>query len=144
MIFREAFVTEIPQLHTIRMAVKENALNNPALVNEKDYVAYLTTRGKGWVCERGSTIVGFDIGDLVENNVWALFIQPGYEGKGIGQQLLSILLDWYFSNAKTFIWLSTAPGTRADQFYRRFGWKETGRQSNGEVRFEMNAEEWRV
>ena len=77
MTFREAQVTDIPQLAKLRLAVKENALSNPALVTDKDYETYLTVRGKGWLCEEDNKVVGFAIGDLEKNNVWALFIDLG-------------------------------------------------------------------
>jgi len=140
--FREATVADIPQLSFVRLSVKENALSNPALVTVDDYVQFLTVRGKGWACEAEGRIVGFAIGDLAANNVWALFIQPGYEGQGIGRQLLTQLLNWYFSNTSATIWLGTAPGTRAEQFYRSFGWQPTGKQPNGEIRFELTASAW--
>ena len=142
--FREALITDIPQLSAVRLAVKENVLSNPALVTQQDYVDFLSERGKGWVCEVNGQIVGFAIGDLVKNNVWALFVQPGYEGQGIGRELLILLLDWYYSNTNETIWLSTAPNTRAATFYRSFGWKEAGVQPNGELRFELTAEDWGV
>ena len=41
-----------------------------------------TVRGKAWVCEISSQIVGFAIVDLKENNIWALFIDPKFEKKG--------------------------------------------------------------
>lgn len=85
--FREATTADIPQMHRVRNAVKENALSNPNLVKEADYMEYLSRRGKGWVCEVDSRIVGFAIADVIENNIWALFIEPGFEGKGIGRQL---------------------------------------------------------
>ena len=144
MTFREAQLTDIPQMSAIRMAVKENVLSNPALVTQKDYEEYLTLRGKGWVCEIDGCVVGFAIGDLVKNNVWALFIHPDHEGKGIGKTLLSLLLTWYFAQTNETIWLSTAPNSRAAAFYRRFGWTETGITQTGEIRFALNAEQWAV
>lgn len=129
-------------MSAVRLAVKENALSDPALITKKDYEDYITVRGRGWVCETDSGIVGFVIGDLVKNNVWALFVQPGFEGKGIGKTLLTLLLDWYFAQTTTTIWLSTAPHSRAATFYRRFGWQETGRQPNGEIRFELAQDQW--
>lgn len=131
-------------MSAVRLAVKENVLSNPALVTQQDYVDYLSERGKGWVCEIDGQIVGFAIGDLVKNNVWALFVQPGFEGQGIGRELLILLLDWYYSNTNETIWLSTAPNTRAATFYRSFGWKEAGVQPNGELKFELTAEDWGV
>ena len=102
----------------------------------------MTTRGKGWVCEINSEIVGFAIADLKENNIWALFIHPEHEGKGIGKQLHQLMLDWYFNQQKNSVWLGTAPNTRAESFYRKAGWRETGVRPNGEIRFEMTRDEW--
>jgi GNAT superfamily N-acetyltransferase len=143
MTYREALLTDIPQMSVIRLAVKENVLSNPALVTQKDYEEYLTLRGKGWVCERDGSLVGFAIGDLVKNNVWALFIHPGHEGKGIGKTLLTLLLTWHFTQTNETIWLSTAPNSRAATFYRRFGWSEVGLTQSGEIRFELNSQ-WAI
>jgi hypothetical protein len=43
---------------------------------------------------------------------------------------------------KENVWLSTSPGTRAEQFYRKAGWKETGIYGKGEIKFEMTKEEF--
>jgi GNAT superfamily N-acetyltransferase len=142
--FREALITDIPQMSAVRQAVKENTLSNPALITEQDYVDFLSQRGKGWVCEVDGQIVGFAIGDLVKHNVWALFVQPDFEGQGVARELLITLLDWYYGETKETIWLSTAPDTRAADFYRSFGWKEAGKLPNGELRFELSAEDWGV
>jgi GNAT superfamily N-acetyltransferase len=100
MIFRKALVTDIPQMQIVRHAVKENVLSDPALVTNADCEIYLTQRGKGWVCEINREIVGFAIADLQENNIWALFILRQHEGKGIGQHLHKLMLDWYFEQNK--------------------------------------------
>jgi GNAT superfamily N-acetyltransferase len=139
---REATAKDIPQLHLIRISVKENSLSRPYLISTKDYEEYLVNRGKGWVCEIDNVIVGFAIVDLFDHNVWALFIQPGFDRKGIGKKLHDEMLSWYFNESIVTLWLSTAPGTRAEKFYRTAGWKQNGFQSNGEVRFEMRAEDW--
>lgn len=141
---REALITDIPQMNTIRQAVKESALSNPDLASQQDYADYLSKRGKGWVCEVDNQVVGFAIGDLEKHNVWALFVQPEYEAQGIGRELLITLLDWYYSQTQETIWLSTAPDTQAADFYRSFGFKETGLLPNGELKFELTADDWGV
>ena len=141
--FREATIQDIPQMHTIRIAVKENILPDPSMIKEEDYANFLTVRGKGWVCEIEKEIVGFAIIDLKEKNIWALFVHPAHERKGVGKRLQQIMLDWYFENNDETVWLGTSPGTRAENFYRRAGWKDVGKRANGEIKFEMTKEEWK-
>lgn len=144
MIYREALTSDIKQIQVVRNAVKENVLSNPGLVTDKDCVEYLTLRGKGWVCEKDGIIVGFAIADLIDNNIWALFVHPDFEKNGIGKTLHNIMLDWYFAQQKEMVWLSTGPNTRAEKFYALQGWRETGLYGKGETKFEMTAEEWRL
>jgi GNAT superfamily N-acetyltransferase len=139
---REATISDIPQLQYIRNQVKENILSDPVLVTDDDCKDYITNRGKGWVAETENLIIGFSIVDLQQQNVWALFIHPDYEGMGIGKKLHNIMLDWYFSQTKKTIWLGTEPKTRAEKFYRKCGWKEVGIHGKGEIKFEMQFEEW--
>ncbi len=142
MIIREATIADITQMQIVRNAVKENMLSNPNLVTDEDCAAFITARGKGWVCEINDEIIGFSIVDLKENNIWALFLKPEFEKKGIGKQLHDIMLDWYFSQTKTNVWLGTSPNTRAENFYRKAGWKEIGMHGKGEIKFEMSYEDW--
>ena len=142
LIYREAELTDIPQIQVVRNAVKENMLSDPALVSDKDCEEFLTERGKGWVCETDNTIVGFAIVDMKENNLWALFIHPLFEAKGIGRVLHDRMINWYFDQTFDKVWLGTAPGTRAENFYRKAGWKEAGMHGTREVKFEMNFEDW--
>ena len=140
--FREATIQDIPQMHTIRIAVKENILPDPSMIKEEDYANFLTVRGKGWVCEIEKEIVGFAIIDLKEKNIWALFVHPDFENNSIGKRLHDIMLRWYFDQTKETIWLGTAPGTRAEKFYRKAGWKEVGVHGKGEIKFEMTYTDW--
>lgn len=143
MIFREANIADIPQIQIVRHSVKENTLSDPALVTDQDCETFITIRGKGWVCESDGQIVGFAIADLQEHNIWALFVHPDMEGKGIGKRLQAMMLDWYFSQTKETVWLGTSPGTRAEQFYKKTGWVEAGFHGKEEIRFEMTYALWR-
>ena len=142
MTFREATISDIPGMQIVRNSVKENQLSNPALVTDKDCEGFITDRGMGWVCEADHNVVGFAIADLKENNIWALFVRPEYEGMGIGKKLHELMLNWYFSQGKEMVWLGTAPNSRAALFYRKAGWKETGTHGEKEIKFEMNKTDW--
>ena len=144
MIFREARLSDIPQIQVVRHSVKENVLSDPSLVTDKDCEEFLTMRGKGWVCEINGVVVGFSIADLKEKNVWALFVHPDHEAKGIGKRLHKEMLDLYFTQTKEKVWLGTAPNSRAENFYRLNGWKEVGMHGKGEIKFEMSFEDWNL
>ena len=142
MIFREAHINDIAQIQIVRHSVKENVLSDPSLVTDKDCEEFLTVRGKGWICEANEKIVAFAIIDVKEKNIWALFVHPEYEQQGIGKKLHNIMLDWYFDQYDSPLWLGTAPRTRAESFYKRSGWRETGTHGKGEIKFEMTRNNW--
>jgi GNAT superfamily N-acetyltransferase len=141
--FREARKEDISQIQNVRNSVKENTLSDPALVTDQDCEDYLFSRGKGWVCEIEDRIIGFAIVDMKDHNVWALFVQPGFDGKGIGKRLHDDMLNWYFSQTNVTIWLGTAPNTRAEKFYRKAGWNQVGIHGKGEIKFEVTYQEWK-
>ena len=140
---RVAETRDIPQIQVVRNLVKENRLSDPGLVPDSDVEDYMNRRGKGWVGEINTQVVGFAIADLVDNNIWALFIHPDFERTGIGKKLHDEMLNWYFSQSDKTVWLGTAPETRAEIFYRNAGWKEVGLHGKGEIKFEMTKDEWK-
>jgi GNAT superfamily N-acetyltransferase len=89
-----------------------------------------------------SRIVGFAIGDFPDSNVYALFVEAEYEGRGVGRLLHDTMMDWFFSAGAETVWLSTDPNTRAERFYRAAGWSFRGTEANGELRFEMSRASW--
>ncbi len=139
---RTATLADIPQIQIVRHSVKENMQSDPALVTDADCAEYLTQRGRGWVAEEDGAIVGFAIVDLQDRNIWALFLKPEFEGRGIGRELQQLMLDWYFGQTMETVWLGTAPGTRAASFYRKSGWIAVGMHGKNEIKFEMRFEDW--
>ena len=139
---RFAEAKDIDRIQVIRNLVKENRLSDPNLVPDKDVEDYMFRRGKGWVCEIDNAIIGFAIADLIENNIWALFVHPDFEKLGAGKKLHDEMMNWYFANTDKPVWLGTAPDTRAEKFYRKAGWKEIGLHGKGEIKFEMTKEDW--
>ncbi|MBK8516501.1 MAG: GNAT family N-acetyltransferase [Saprospiraceae bacterium] len=144
MIIREAQIDDINQIQIVRNSVIENTLSAPNLVTDEDCKEFMTVRGKGWVCEIDNQIVGFAIADLKEKNIWALFLNPKFEKKGIGQLLHKTMLDWYFTQTRDTVWLGTAFNTRAEKFYRKAGWTEVGKNGTKEIKFEMTFDDWTI
>lgn len=90
---RRARPADIPAMARIRLSVTENTLSDPARVTLQMYHDYLDLRGRGWVCRSGGTIVGFGYASRDDASIWALFVQPGYEGRGIARRLLALAVD---------------------------------------------------
>ncbi|MGC4039907.1 MAG: GNAT family N-acetyltransferase [Flavobacterium sp.] len=142
MILREAKIADIGQIQIVRNSVTENTLSDPNLVTDDDCADFITQRGKGWVCEIDGRIIGFAIADLADENIWALFLHPDFENKGIGRKLHDTMLDWYFATGKEYVWLGTSPDTRAETFYRKSGWAANGTHGKSEIKFEMTRLNW--
>ncbi|MBK6596476.1 MAG: GNAT family N-acetyltransferase [Proteobacteria bacterium] len=134
---RVAELVDIEAMHRIRLAVRENVLSDPTKVQPKDYVDYLQQRGRGWVFEVDGVIAGFAIADASARSVWALFVSPAYEGRGIGRQLHDTMLKWLFDLNPEPVTLGTQPGTRAAGFYAAAGWQLIGSSSSGEAQYQL-------
>lgn len=133
---RVATRDDVDALHRVRLAVRENVLSRPDRVTHADYVEHLERRGRGWLAEVDGVVVGFAIGRSGDGNVWALFVDPAHEGRGIGRALHDTMVAWMFALGLERLWLTTDPGTRAEAFYRARGWREAGREG-AELRFEL-------
>lgn len=124
--------SDIPALMTIRSAVRENVLSDPAKVPAGAYCPFIDGRGL-WLWEEAGRILGFAAADPANGSVWALFVDPAEEGRGIGRALLSSVL----SDLRRAGWararLSTQPGSRAERFYRRAGWLDAGIAADGDL-----------
>ena len=135
--FRRAEIADIPAISEIRLAVTENVLSNPSSITPKMCEDYLDALGRGWVGVSGQLIVGFSFAALEDQSIWALFVRPGFEGRGVGKALLGLATDWLFENGAERIILSTAVETRADGFYLAQGWTRGEMKNDLEVQFSL-------
>jgi GNAT superfamily N-acetyltransferase len=133
---RSAQRADIAGMHRVRMSVHENRLVSMQLT-EADYVDAIESRGRGWVVELDGTIVAFAIGDAINGSIWALFVEPGFEGRGFGRQLHDEMVSWLWQQGHERLWLTTDSGTRAQRFYEIAGWRIIGPAAREEVRLEL-------
>jgi len=131
---RIANANDIPALKAVRNSVQENALSDPANIVDSDYRWFVANPGVV-LWEENGEVVGFSAADPRNGSIWALFVSPGYEGRGIGSALLARSCESLKSVGLQRAWLTTDPGTRAERFYLAAGWTAVGRKSN-EVLFE--------
>lgn len=135
-VVRQACREDIPAMHKVRQAVRENKLGAHTRINEEAYIPYLVTIGRGWVLEEDGTVVAFAIGESETGNIWALFVHEDHEGKGYGKRVQEPMVDWLFAQGLARIHLTTGAGTRAQGFYAATGWTLTGIDSYGDAVYE--------
>lgn len=130
---RPAVMAEIPALMRIRLGVRENTFN-PARVSPAD-VVWFVENAPVWVWEEAGDLRGFSAGDPRDGSLWALFVDPAWEGRGIGTALLAQACASLAAAGHRTVTLDTEPGTRAADFYRRRGWVDQGLDSAGQRLF---------
>ena len=126
---RKATEADIPRLVEIRSAVWENKLRDVSLVTLDDYRWFIANPGV-FVCDEDGRVVGFSAGDPRDGSIWALFIDPAYEGRGFGRSLLGQACTTLRAAGCKRLWLKTLPGTRAQTFYLKAGWKIVGMEGD--------------
>jgi len=136
-VIRVAGLSDIEAMQRVRVSVHENTLQDYSVLTPSIYKLNMVDYGCGWVCEKRGRIVGFSIANLKKQHVWALFVEPGEEGLGIGRALHDTMITWLRENGATRISLDTESGTRAERFYELAGWQLLRTDEQGESFYEM-------
>ena len=131
---RRALPQDIDQMIRIRGAVRENRLRDPASVSRADY-DWFVAQERIWLADLDGQIAGFAAGDPRDGTIWALFVDPGQEGAGLGAALLAKVCEDLAADGHATLRLSTDPGTKAARLYARLGWEEQGLLADGEMEF---------
>ncbi len=144
-VVREAIATDLPGISRVRTSVRENLLTAEQLrargITNESVAASFLADSKGWVAEHAGEIVAFAIADRGALSVFALFVLPEWEDRGLGSRLLDLATGWLRENGAGVIWLSTGAGTKAAGFYERRGWVAAGRHEHGDIRYEIDLSE---
>jgi GNAT superfamily N-acetyltransferase len=145
LIFRQATAADMPGISHVRQSVIENPLSIEQLAargitNESVAASFLKDL-KGWVAIDGGNVVGFSMADRASRSLYALFVRPEYERRGIGGHLYDLALQWLRDNSAERVWLTTSPGTKAAAFYEHRGWIAVDEDGYGDVRYELRRNE---
>ncbi|MEM6438856.1 MAG: GNAT family N-acetyltransferase [Pseudomonadota bacterium] len=117
---RRAGPDDVDRILQIRAEVRENRLSDPSAVRRPQTLAFVD-RGLIHVAETARGVDGFSAADPDDGFLWALFVAPQAEGRGLGAALLAAALADLRASGLTSARLETDPGTRAEGVYRRRG-----------------------
>jgi GNAT superfamily N-acetyltransferase len=138
--YRVAEERDIRDMIVVRLAVVENRLSDPGKLTPQMWLDALEQSGSActWVCEVEGRIVGFSAARIRECDIWALFVAPEFEGRGIGSHLLDLATNWMIEKGVKTIVLGTDQRSRADSFYQAKGWQRGETKANGEVVYQWH------
>jgi GNAT superfamily N-acetyltransferase len=140
--FRIATPADLPGIWRVRTSVLENLLTEEQLeqrgITQASVAASFLADAKGWVAEHEKRVIAFSIADRASRSIFALFVLPAFERRGIGGKLLDLALEWLWTNGAQRVWLTSGPQTRAARFYEKRGWIATGIAARGDVRYERS------
>lgn len=135
-VIRTAGRGDLKRIGEIRGAVRENRLAHPERIAAD--VAWLIDDGGFLVFELDGAVQGFAAADRRNGSIFALFVDPGFEGRGLGRALLAAACARLAAKGHAKASLTTGHGTRAERFYRRGGWTATGLTDDGQIIFEKS------
>lgn len=138
---RVATSNDVADMFRIRLCVEDNKMNMEELaeygITPESLPEMLSGDGRGWVAELEGQTVAFAMADASEATVFALFVDPTFEGLGAGRKLMAEAEAWLKERGCAQAWLETDSDTkvRANGFYRHLGWLEHGMQEDGQTKF---------
>src|SRR5262245_2558378 len=133
---RKATLEDQARITVVRNAVRENRLSPANVQKVADVSRWIFDNGTFWVWEQDGAVQGFAVADVRDGTIFGLFVHPDYEGRGIARALLPLACEDLRLAGHRVATLTTDPGSRAERFYRRNGWTDTGRREKGEIVFE--------
>lgn len=136
---RPAETADVASIFAVRTSVKENALSVADLadmgITPESVAAMIAAEPCAWVAVESETVIGFSMIDQEEGSLFAAFVLPSHEGRGVGRSLVNEAERHLFARHST-CWLETGGTTRAAGFYRRLGWLNEQDAGNGDIRLE--------
>lgn len=138
---RIATSSDIDDLFDIRTSVRENYQSREELaalgVTPASIATMLASSSRAWIAEVDTRPAAFAMADAEQATVFAMFVRPEYEGRGLGRLLMREAENWLFSQGLPEIWLLTGSDARlrAHGFYQRLGWSPVGVHPDGQIKY---------
>jgi GNAT superfamily N-acetyltransferase len=84
-----------------------------------------------YVAKENGRVIGFCVAGRKEDmdEIHAIYLLPNHHGKGVGRKLMEEALNWLGSEKKICLWVA-AYNMKTIEFYKRFGFKESGKTSS--------------
>ena len=143
MLIRVATPDDIDTLFAIRTSVVQNHLSREQMtalgITPQVLADSIREAPWVWIAEVEGRPVAFSMVDRAAGEVFAMFVQPGYEGLGLGRRLMAVAEAALFEqHERLFLITDGHDEIRANGFYQRLGWSMVARVEGDDVRYEKS------
>lgn len=140
---RVATLDDVATLFAIRTSVVQNHLSREQMadlgITPEVLADSIQEADCVWIAQVEGQPVAFSMVDLVEGEVFAMFVLPTHENLGIGRQLMAIAEAALFELHNTlFLITNGRDEIRANGFYQRLGWSVVATVEGDDVRYEKS------
>ena len=138
---RMATVDDVESLFDIRTSVVQNHLSREQMdalgITPQVLRSALDEGPCIWIAEVDQRPVAFSMIDRTEGEVFAMFVRPAYENRGLGRLLMDAAEAELFKAHERIVLVTDGrPEIRANGFYQRLGWTVVERIDDRDVRYE--------
>lgn len=138
---RTAQAADIDGMFHVRISVIENHLSREEMqrigITENVVADLIEKSCCAWVATDNEKIIGFSMILPDEGCLFAAFVLPEYEGRGIGRRLVEIAEKELFRHHE-IAWLETDKKSRAAKFYIHLGWANKIDINDTDIRLEKH------
>jgi GNAT superfamily N-acetyltransferase len=143
---RRAAPDDVEILFDIRCSVRENLQSREELaglgITPESVAEMLRTDCAAWIGFIDNRAAAFSMANRTEKTVFAMFVRPECEGRGLGRALMGRVEEWFRLHGVLRPWLTTGadPGLRANGFYLHLDWVPDGKTVEGDLRYVKHLE----
>jgi ribosomal protein S18 acetylase RimI-like enzyme len=138
---RTAQPSDIDGMFDVRTSVIENHLSREEMrqmgITESVVGEMIEKNHCAWVATENDKIIGFSMILPDEGCLFAAFVLPKYEGRGIGRRLVALAEQELFKHHET-AWLETDKNSRAANFYMQLGWGNKTNINGTDIKLEKH------
>jgi GNAT superfamily N-acetyltransferase len=131
--YRPATPADAPECIRLRGLTRENAISAQELaslgITDQSWAEDVQSRVVlGFVCTQARQMAGYCFGASETGEVVVLALLPDHEGRGIGRELMNLVVAELraLGHRRLFLGCSPDPSVRSHGFYRHLGWRSTG------------------
>lgn len=138
---RTAQLSDIDGMFEVRTSVIENHLSREEMrqmgITESAVADMIEKNHCVWVATENDKIIGFTMILQDEGCLFAAFVLPEYEGRGVGRRLVMLAEQELFEHHE-IAWLETDKNSRAAKFYMQLGWGNETNINGTDIKLEKH------